>query len=222
MKEWVLSYQGKAFIPQMLRGSLNTGAVFEEPELSAIRREAFPESKLLQQSSALVLPKMFASGMCTGMSAWTLLRFAQRTQGLKEWHYSAVLQARILRASVWRRVLADYAADETTVLDRLLENLTADDVSNFPLIMIVPRVGNLLQLAHAHALVPYRATAQGNLYQISVYDCNAPGDPQRVLKWDRLSGCWKYNQFHSGQWFISCIPLKLLTAENEAVQQSVD
>ena len=214
MKEWVLRYQDKAFIPQMLRGALNTGAVFEEDELAAIRREAFPENKLLQQSSALVLPKMFASGMCTGMSAWTLLRFAQQTEGLEEWHHSAVLQARILRASVWRRVLADYAADAETVLDRLLENLTAEEACDFPMLMIVPRMGNLLQLAHAHALVPYRASAQGNLYQISVYDCNAPGDPQRVVKWDRLSGCWKYNQFHSGQWFISSLALKLLTSAN--------
>lgn len=210
MKEWVLRYADQAFIPQLVRGAVNTGAVFEEEELAAIRQEAFPESRLLQQSSVLVLPRMFAAGMCTGMSAWTLLRFAEQTAGLEEWHYSAVLQARILRASVWRQVFTDHAAESEGVLDRLLDRMTSPDYTEFPLLLIVPRVGNLLQLAHAHALVPYRASAQGNLYQISVYDCNAPGDPQCVVKWDRLSGCWKYEKFHSGQWFITALPLKAL------------
>ena len=211
MKEWALRYTDQPFVPQLVRGALNTGAVFAEDELAIIRREAFPESKLLQQSSALVLPKMFAAGMCTGMSAWTLLRFAQKTEGLEEWHHSAVLQARILRASVWRQVLADHAAEPEVVLDRLLEQMRSAEPEDFPLLLIVPRMGNLLQLAHAHALVPYRAAAQGNLYKLSVYDCNAPGDPQRRVKWDRLSGCWKYDQFHSGQWFIASLPLGALT-----------
>lgn len=211
MKEWVLRYEERAFVPQLVRGALNTGAVFEEAELAAIRREAFPENKLLQQSSALVLARMFAAGMCTGMSAWTLLRFAQRTAGLEEWHHSAVLQARILRAGVWRQVLADYTAEPEWILDKLLEQMLSVEPDDYPLLLIVPRVGNLLQLVHAHALVPYRASAQGNLYQLSVYDCNAPGDPQRVVKWDRLSGCWKYERFHSGQWFIASLPLRALT-----------
>ena len=210
MKEWVLSYADQPFVPQLVRGALNTGAVFAEDELAAIRREAFPENKLLQQSSALVLPRMFAAGMCTGMSAWTLLRFARQTEGLEEWHHSAVLQARILRASVWQQALLDHAASPEAVMDRLLEQMCSTDHREFPLLLIVPRIGNLLQLAHAHALVPYLAAAQGNLYQISVYDCNAPGDPQCKVKWDRLSGCWKYERFHSGQWFIASLPLGAL------------
>ena len=210
MKTWQLVYEKEPFTPQLVRGSLNTGASFSAQELQDIRRQAFPDNPLLQQSSAMVLPKMFASGLCTGMSAWTLLRFAQRTQGLEELTFSAILQARILRPTVWQQALGDYTQEADPLLAQLTTLMTSDEYQDFPLLMIIPRIKNILHLACAHTLVPYRIAAQGNLYQIWVYDCNAPGDPHCLLKWDRLSGCWKYGHFHSGQWYIAVMPLAFL------------
>lgn len=210
MSGWRLYYQGQPFVLQQERGALNTGAVFPAEELQLIRQEAFADNKILQQSSALVLPAMFAAGLCTGMSGWTLLHFAQQTDGLDEWHHSAVLQARILRTTIWRQALADYTAEPDHLIERLINGLQAEDYQEFPLLMIIPRIGNIMRLAEAHTLVPYQISSQGNLFQIWVYDCNSPGNPQRMIKWDRLSGCWKYEQFHSGQWYLSILPLKLL------------
>lgn len=194
MIEYHLMLNNKPFDPALYQGKVNTGALFTAEVVADIAREAYHNNPLLIEIGKLILPKMFDAGLCTGMSAWTLLKFAHEGNLLEEIYQSAILQARILSPQVVKRVAADCVLSHHLLLKRLIDGIISENFLEFPLLMLIPRLNNMINLAHAHTLVPYKITIKGTFYMIDVYDCNYPKEKRTIILEER-EGCWRYSNF---------------------------
>ncbi len=207
MIEHRLLWNKRYFVPHLYRGQVNTGAVFAPEIVDAIAKEAFKNHQWLYWSRRMILPKMFDAGLCTGMSAWVLLKFAQQETNYEEIYQSAIMQARILLPQAFSQIMADCALMPIRLLMRLKYHFDVMDFRQFALLMIIPQLCNVHQLARAHTLVPYRIISQEHIHQIFVYDCNYPDEEDRKIILDELSGTWRYDHFSSKDWYWSILPL---------------
>ncbi|RME19807.1 MAG: hypothetical protein D6800_13845, partial [Candidatus Zixiibacteriota bacterium] len=104
---------------------------------------------------------------------------------------------------MWTRILGDthrnYLAEhlEQTVAETIRElrtTLLADSLPHAYLYL-----ADTADSAGAHAVVPYlimHDTSQAGLLRVYVYDPNAPGDAQRFITVDTITGNWEYAPFN--------------------------
>jgi len=209
-----LTHKEIEFWPSKYGGQIkNHSLKLDKSDLLKIREEAFIEKKLFSQTIVEgILNKTLASGVCTGISAYTLYEFhGYNSLNFERDFFIAVLQARIWGADFLHQAFRTYFFTCQRILFSLKRGIKSDSMDELPLLVFLPRLFYLREITFSHTVIPF-CLKEGlqNIY-IKVADSNYPGDDNRVLTVNRVTGFWEYDDKNSQEWVLTLNYLGNLT-----------
>ncbi|KJS19746.1 MAG: hypothetical protein VR72_17505 [Clostridiaceae bacterium BRH_c20a] len=209
-----LTRKGIEFWPSKYGGQIkNYSLKLDKPDLLKIKKEAFIEMKLFPQTIVEgILRKTLASGVCSGISAYTLCEFyGYNNSNFERDFLIAVLQARTWGADFLHQALQTYFLTFEHLLSSLKKGIKSDYMDELPLLVLLPRVIYLKEISYSHTVVPFCLIEGLQNTYIKIADSNFPGDDNRVLRVNRVTGFWEYNDKDSREWVLTLNYLGKLT-----------
>ncbi|MFZ5942788.1 MAG: hypothetical protein ACOYVD_01675 [Bacillota bacterium] len=180
----------------------------EEDQIEQIIQEAFIKTLAPSFLVGKLIKATLASGVCSGISAYVLQRFFET--GLKvgeESHYLAVLQSRTWGRPFILESLHNYFLPFPKRLKRFKDDFGLKGV----FIVFLPRALYPKNIYTAHTVVPYGFSEGLAGISVFVYDSNYPGDDSRLIRINKNTGHWVYDDFSADKWLLTINSMENLT-----------
>ncbi|MGI6225783.1 MAG: hypothetical protein ACOYJ1_05945 [Peptococcales bacterium] len=193
---------------------VNYSLILDEQELRKICEAAYISSFMPWKIIYATLKKTLASGVCSGISAYTLINFYDNklpSPDAKFW--IAVFQARTWGGPFFRQALASYFLSTEKALKIILRGIGVNVFAKLPLLVILPRLIYCKNITQAHTVIPYRQREGLENIYLHVYDSNFPSDDTKVLVYNKTSGFWRYEDKDSKEWVLTVNSLENLTCK---------
>ncbi|MFZ7102246.1 MAG: hypothetical protein ACOWWO_06210 [Peptococcaceae bacterium] len=205
-----LNCGGVDFLPSIHGYQLpNYSVSLDKTQLNKVKKAAFRHYFVPDFIADKILLKTLASGVCSGISAYTLLQFTGKNFCAESAEFAiAVLQARTWGSLFLKACIKTYYSPVFKNIAKLECSL---EQGNGMLLVILPKFPYLTNIVFAHTIIPY-AVFQG-LFSISirVYDSNYPRDDTRVLTMNKDSYSWFYDGRSSDKWVLTVNKIENLT-----------
>lgn len=193
-------------------GEKNYSLKLDKEVLIRISETAYLRTFLIGKIIEPILSKTLESGVCSGISAYTLCNFYN--EGLLKTDYKfwiAVFQARTWGSAFLRQALYSYFLPMEQVLNSILKGIEENVPARQTFLVFLPRPFYLKNITQAHTVIPFRfQEGLQNIY-ISVFDSNFPSDDTRIIVYNKTSGFWHYDDKDRGKWVLTVNYLENLT-----------
>ncbi|KJS82955.1 MAG: hypothetical protein JM58_13545 [Peptococcaceae bacterium BICA1-8] len=209
-----LTRKGIEFWPSKYGGQIkNYSLKLDQPDLLKLRKEAFIEKKLFPRTMVEgILRKTLASGVCSGISAYTLCEFfGYNSSNFERDFFIAILQARTWGADFLHQALRTYFSTPQNLLSPLKKGIKSDTVDGLPLLVLLPRLIYLKEITFSHTVIPFCLREGLQNTYVKIADSNFPGDDNKVLIINRATGFWEYDDKDSKEWVLTLNYLGNLT-----------
>ncbi|MDK2824529.1 MAG: hypothetical protein PWQ67_283 [Clostridia bacterium] len=208
-----LHWEGVNFLPS-LHGYQPKNYTLElnDNDLMNLKNLAYSKILLPRGITDPILKITLASGVCSGISAYTLLKFTKNDKEFNEADlYIAILQARTWCSYFIRQCIKSYFYPVPRVIKDFQFNLNNGSLENLPLFCFLPRLFYFNNIFWAHTVIPYGWREGLTHFYIKICDSNYPGEDKKVLKINKNTGYWYYDKKDSSKWILTINYLGNLT-----------
>lgn len=170
-------------------------------ELQRIKEEAFTFNLIPAGIIDVLLKKTLASGVCSGISAYTLTNFLNgNSPVLSDKSLIYLYQARTWGRPFVKECIKNYFSPLDKIVATLEKSL---DGQQDLLLVILPKVFYFKNIYGAHTIIPYGISKGLTKISIRVFDSNYPGDDRRTLIINKTSQTWYYDGRNEQAWVLT-------------------